>query len=376
MANLNFRVGLFPYVNSRSSAAGDIASDPLTAGLAMTWYVQKFVPNQNLTVNRLSFINSAATGVVNPSYFVGITTSLGVHGMYPYTSNNIAGSAGSLGFITSAITTRFSASTLPFEVAVNEVTLNKEESYWLALQLIARTAGGTFQFSGIEGESHLNRRHQTTLTNSTGTITALTEYDLVVPGYYSGTGTTKWYLASGTQVYNDAYVTYGGAAYYEFGAKFELNNFLVQELELDSVIFGNIYPIDSNTQFTCRLYDHNRSVIGTAITERAFTPSGGTVTERGNFNFYFVPPVKIRPDFTYTVGIIGTGNTAAGQFRVYANTGGDDRNDTMYVNKFIYVERLDSASPFDEISSGSEKYRANIFLNLMTSTPMRRNNGN
>lgn len=377
MANLYFNFGFLPYVNDLSDVAVDINEENTTGGLGGSWYVEKFVPNQDLIVNRAAFILGNVNGALNPSYFVGITTSLGPHGMFPYTSDGIAGSAGSLGFISASITSRFTASEFYFPVALpSNVNLLKGEPYWTALQVISRVSGGTFQFFTKDEQTIGRRGQQMMLQNSTGAVTILDRSGLVVLGYDSGSGNTIWYSRS-PYVGEDQYFPYHSQPYYEFGAKFEINDFKVQELFLDAVTFGNIYPVDSNTKFTCRLYDQQDSVVGIAITEQAFYPSGGAVTNRGNFIWYFVPPVRILPDYEYKIGIVATGNTAVGEHRRYIRTGGNEFNNGSLTTYCDFVERFSSNSSFGtSTTSDGEIHKANIFLNLRSSNKMRRGQGN
>lgn len=377
MGDLNFSWGALPYTTSLTDAPADIAESSFTGGLGGSWFAEKFIPNQDITVNRIAFILGAIGGVLNPSYFVGITTSLGPNGLYPYTSDGIAGSAGSLGFISSVITTRFTASESYFALALpSNLTLNRGVTYWLCNQTISRVSGGTFTFLAKSNVTRGSSTGSASVRQNAGTFTISDIEDAIIVGYDSGAGNTVWY-PKGPYVGDDIYFNTFGPAYYEFGAKFELNDFTTQELFLDAVTYGNLRPVDSNTKYTCRLYDQQDSVVGIAITEQAFIPSGGAATDAGNFVWYFIPPVRVLPNYEYKIGIVATGNTAAGQHRRFFRTGGNEYNDGSLVSYFDFVERSSSSSGFaTSTSTDGEKYKANIYLNFKTSTKMRRGQGN
>lgn len=386
MPTFNFEIGVAPYANNISDAQTDIQVSAVVVGTANSWYAEKIVFNQDTLVNRLGItLGPRPSGT--PSYFVGITTSLGPYGQYPYTSDNIAGSAGSLGFSTFVITSSNTQLERIIELPISpNFTFTKNVPYFLCIQTITRNTGN-FNFWGSSGQSALNRQNMAPYyTTGTGLSiwTSTVPRNIVVAGYDSGSGSTVWY-PQGHYVTDDSWIsatatgiTHRYTAFFEFGARFELNEINVPDLSLRYAKFANIFPIDSDDQYTCKLYDHRYDVVGIAITEKAIFASS-TVSDRGTFTFYFVPPVKIQSDFAYYLGISASGGTAtSATHRVFTRTGGDTMR-TQSTHYIDYIQRTNSGVAFTQsftATGASQKYIPSIFLGLSCSSSFRRNIGN
>lgn len=396
MGNIKLRVKFAPFFDAYSNSAADVGPSAIVAGAAASWIAEKVVFNKNTTVNRIGYTLGVLTN--NVSFFVGITTSLGPHGLYPYTDDGVPGSATSLGY--SVISNILTHSTIgsaaaggTFRVAslVNDFTFEKDVPYWLAVHPTAFISGN-FNFWGTATDTSLFRGHQTAIRRIGNTVlfsgTAVNNF--LTPGYYSGSGKTVYY-PMGHYAWNDSFNSTAAEGiinsnwflhklipYYEFGGRFELNDIGSQQLELSYVQYGTLYPVDSNIEYTCKLLDHRLDVVGIAITERPNVASA-TLTDRGIFTFYFVPKVKINPDYPYYLTFVATGGTACSSvYSVVARSGGRDMK-SQSSHYLDAVQRTSSTSSFeeDQLYFGDyQPYTPSIVLGISDFIPMRRGGGN
>ena len=390
---MELKLNFAPFALARGSLASDIQVSSQTAGTGGSWYAEKFVFGEDTTINRLGYVLGLSSS--NPSFIVGITTSYGPHGLFPATRDGVAGSAGSLAFSTSvfvsgtAQSNNLRALSLP-----SDFICLKDVSYWLAWQIIS-AASGTRSFWWTSSNHFMNRRSEAIVSNFVGVAgfgsidTTRIGKNIVVPGYYSGSGVTQWYpkghylgddsILSGTPTLNYFYHKLPGVTTYEFGGRFELNELGVQEIELQYIQWANVHPVDSNIDYTCRLYDYRHNIVGTAITERAIFASAAAA-DRGTMTFYFVPKIKLRTDFPYYLGLSASGGTACSAFhRVVSQSGGDTMR-SQSVHYLDYVQRTSFSSDFSEdqilIPGQVQKSLPGISLGITDFIPMRRNNGN
>lgn len=377
---LNFAPGLLAYSNSQT----DVQSNNIVVGVAGSWYAEKIVFNQDTTINKLGFTIGVLSGI--STCLVGITTSLGPYGLYPYTIDNVAGSAASLGFsvIAGAFTTNSQSNSFREVSLLNDFTCLKDVPYWLGIVSLGKpTAASNFNFFGSTDETLLTRGHQGSVNMvGTGVISGATQ-NILVPGYNSGSGKTSYY-PKGHFLWDDSFTgagnffTHKATSYYEFGGRFELNEIQSQQLELSYVQYGTIYPVDGDIEYTCKLYDHKHNIVGTAITERPNLASG-TLTDRGTFTFYFVPKIKINPDFPYYLTFTATGGTACSSVHRVITKSGNDNMRSQSTHYIDYIERTASGVAFSEdtiFRSDDQKYTPTISLGITDFISMRRGGGN
>lgn len=391
MGSYIFDLALSPYMLTLSNTATNFQPSIVTVGAAGSWYAEKVVFNQDTTINKLAFTLGLLGSGTAYTYFVGITTSLGPYGTHPYTIDNIAGSAASLGFSIATITQRNTASDNLFVVSLpNDFTCLKDVSYWLCLQTISR-ASTTFNFWTRGDAAASARRGQASMWfAAVGTGLSLVPAgsqpsSIVIAGYESSSGSSTWY-PQGDYVWDETFSSnqtlrhkFTEPSTYEFGARFEINDFQAQELNLHYVKYSNIFPIDSNIEYTCKLYDHRYQEVGIAITEKANYASA-TATDRGDMYWYFVPPKKISPDFAYYLGLSCSGGTASSSFHRVITKSGGDMMKNQYDHYCDYIERASSGIAFSQnityYSGQTQKWYPNIFLGVSVNKKMRRGNGN
>lgn len=388
MSEFNFEIGVPPYINVISNSQTNFQASAVIVGTANSWIAEKIVFNQDTTVNRLG-VTFGVRPTGTPVHIVGITTSLGPNGQFPYTIDGIVGSAASLGFSKSIITTRNTQLEQIFEFALDSnFTFLKNVPYFLCIQNYTRNTGSN-TFWGAPVTCGLNRANMGLLNTYLGfgvSFDITTGHNFIVAGYDSGLGNTIWY-PQGHYVTDDSFtsasatgLTHRYTSFFEFGARLELNDLNFQYLNLRYLKYSNIFPIDSNDQYTCKLYDHRYNEVGIAITEKAIFASGAA-NDRGSFTFYFVPKIKISTDYPYYIGISATGGTAtSATHRVLTRTGGETMR-TQNNHYFDYVFRTSSGSAFTQnflASGANQRYYPGILLGVSASSTnaMRRNNGN
>lgn len=375
MASLNLITSLGAFVNDLGKTGADIAYDTSSSTFAGvgSWIAQQFVYHKTIEVNTIAFATPGPTSASNLDITVGICTSVGTNGLYPSTQNNTVGSATTLNFVSNAnftYTNALASNILKVVSLSNSYIINNNDIVWFGAVVTSRTSG-SIQIGGFADDNYLGRYHNSILFYNQSGVQDSGEYRFYfVPGYYSGSGDTVWYMDMGNTAIDIAR-THGTSPYYEYGCEFEINDFITQTLDLQSFTFLGMNDKDGNTSYTCKIYDTNLNVIGIAQTEKGYGQTG-TANERHGYEFYFIPPIKINPDYKYIVGIAGTGFTTNTGFHntLYNNS---DILKSHYKQTNMYVFRTDPNSTFSNIGSTTS---VNCKFNFTASSKMNRSIGN
>ena len=306
------------------------------------WFAYKMIFSEETTINGFSYsIQSNIGGTFNLT--VGISTSLGPAGIFPYVTGGSelisnTGTAKTIDFIYSLTVSGFNTS-LPSGLGITNLlyvsgtafTLNPFTPYWIGAKVTSVTGTAPnvafYDMCNVQsGNNIINNVFHTeffyrTANSSPSNIggTHGNERVCFIPFYYdSGTGFTKYYNKFPVQV-DDISLTYNPSATpnagREFGSKFELNVFPIQDWTVSSIRFNYLRTAALDAQFTMRLYDEGddtsanssfANTIGTSntITWRDCGPQN--VTQPCSLEFFFNPPLKLRTNKTYFAGIAWT----------------------------------------------------------------------
>jgi hypothetical protein len=337
----------FNHFNTSSVVLAQNKTIALSSGIGRSlagldnWFAYKMIFSESTTINGFVYaVQSNIGGTFNLT--VGISTSLGPAGIFPYVTGGSelisnTGTAKTIdftySFAVSGFNTSFSSglgiSNLLY-VSGTAFTLNPFTPYWIGAKVTATTATAPntafYDLCNVQtGDNIINNVHHTEYfyraSNSPTTIggTHFNERVCFIPFYYdSGTGVTKFYNKFPVQV-DDALISYNPGATpnagREFGSRFELNIFPIQDWTVSSIRFNYVRSTAIDAQYTMRVYDEGSDIsanssfantIGTSniVTWRDCGPQ--LVTQPCSLEFFFNPPLKLRTNKTYFAGIAWT----------------------------------------------------------------------
>lgn len=378
------------FLSSTGNRVFNTSNNDKLAGMSTSgnWIVTGFRVGEPTVINGLRYtIHSSSVAGAALTGLVGITTSLGPNGLFPYEKNNnnlrvLAGSAKTVSFFY-AISQEFNdagAGESNFKYATGStITLEANTQYYAGIYISSVGIAGSIYFrcasTGLLYNSFASNNFNMTYQRSTGSAnTCIPDISLnIIPYYYNGS--TYDYYPFNSPNYARV-VDYTFLNYNEVGFFFELNEFGLQDIELEAIKIhhwrlnrplGSLYPI---------LYDgyNTNNVIATGITEYIInvTPQSNWGTPELNnsdYKLHFIPPVKIRPDYKYYVGIaISSGGSGFGDDFINLTWIDDARSN----HRFRYAVRQSAGGPVTE----SPLYTPVVSLYLGNSFSINRSIGN
>lgn len=350
------------------------------------WVVTGFRVGEPTVINGLRYtIHKTVGSGVAMAGLVGISTSLGPNGLFPYEISNILqnvtpGTAKTVGFFYQ-VSANFDSSSVGesnFRYATgSQTTLFPGIQYYAGIYISSVGTAGTIYFRASPTGDNYNTFHAETLIDtwqrSTGSSTTNFNGKLNIVPYYSVGSGYSYY-----PIVQPNFVELSDNAFWpkEPGFFFELNDFGVQDAELVAITLEKWRLYKNNASLWPILYDgyNTLQVIAIGITDylRNVTfnvPYGSPEAFESNYKLYFAPPVKIRPDYKYFVGIgISLG----------VNTDGQDNiqytwiDDAMCEHRFRMGFRAAAGFPATE----SPLYAPIVLLHLNDTFGINRSIGN
>jgi len=290
------------------------------------WVASKQVFTNSTEINGFVIqLDTRPSGNINLT--VGITTSLGPSGLFPYTIsqellNSNVGIAKTIAFeysITASLTT---GSTFGdnyeslIRLSGSAFTFQAYTPYWVGVRCDSADAGAACTLADMAnlnstgGNQYHVIRHSAyfqRLSSAIG-VTHTEEYMLAIPFYSNiSTGSTSYY--SKYPYINASYNTSLNNLGKEFGQLFEFNNFPLQDWTVPSITISYLDPgagTAYSAEYCMRLYDGPNfdNIVGTSITVYAHD---ATVPNfdlgPAEFEFLFNPPLRLRTNQTYFAGI-------------------------------------------------------------------------
>lgn len=314
----------FKITNSLLSAAKTISAQTSSFNQINDWSAYRFFVTEPTTINGFIIrLNATPTGT--NTLRVGITTSLGPNGMFPYVisnefMNSNVGTAKTIGgFEYSQTRSMTTSDTVPLiHISdLTEFTLQPYTAYWVGVQLSAVTSAGAFVLqdlcsipNGNVGYNLSDAQMAYQRLNAASGTTIIEDRILAVP-FYSSSGQTKYFSKHPVIVNQNARnvpTNMSGAK--EFGYRFEFNNLPIQDFEVRSITFGHMRTLTTDAEYCMRIYDGTNfdNLIGTGNTVKGFDTSsfGATYAAPAEWEFTFEPPLKLRTNKTYFAGIAWT----------------------------------------------------------------------
>lgn len=312
------------FINVPYSTRAGKGINPLTIGLSKVndWHAYQFFVTENTTINGFIYGISSFTGTgASLSVSVGISTSLGTNGIFPYTIGNQlittnAATAKTIAFeyeqslnLNTTLTTGLD--TIYTTTSASEYTLQAFTSYWVGMKVTSVGTAGTVNLYDMCNASSVTDNFLSNNVTScayqyrTGiAVTHEQEYILAIPIYSnSATGKTEYFQKYPVLLDNSTAIRYD--TYREFGYKFELNDFPVQDLDVQGFKFSFIRTNALDSQFTMRLYgDDFTTVLGTSQVVIGY--DWNNTNNSNEIEFVFDPVIKLRPNETYFAGISWT----------------------------------------------------------------------
>lgn len=302
------------------------------------WFAYNFDVSEPTEINGFIYNTSSFTGI--NVIHVGISTSLGQNGIFPYViseefMNSNTGIAKTIAFeyyLTDTVQTGSNSGlgNVSYLSSATGYTLNPHQTYWMGIKLEGTTGSLTVYDMAVLATTD-QIINTTVMANSfqrlnsvlSGISTVALENMIVVPTYTNpATGTTINYTKYPVLV-DDTFLQYNSATYNEFGLLFEFNVFPLQDWDVRSIIVDWIDTDQLSSEYCMRVYDGQNfdNLIGTGIT---LTPYDIQATIYGNpaeYEFIFNPPLKLRTNKTYFAGIAWTSSVAlaGAQARIYGN---------------------------------------------------------
>lgn len=299
------------------------------------WMAYKLYVSEPSNVNGFVFnLSAVPTGSMDVS--VGISTSLGPTGLFPYVisqefMNSNVGTAKTIAFeyeISTTINTSSSGGTgytfMTFISSATGYTLQPNNYYWVGMKVNSVGTPGSFltydmasftSQDNIMASTQSISRFQRLASASATTVSS--DFIMAIPfDYNASIGKTTYHMMYPFSL-DEIERTFNYAASpnlgREFGPLFELNNFPFQDWEVYSMNISFMrYQGTGNVQdpeFCMRIYDGPDyvNVVGTALTLNGydFQPTLSNLNSL-EFEFIFNPPVKLRSNKTYFAGIAFT----------------------------------------------------------------------
>lgn len=371
MTNFGLDFSIGNTIRSNFAIPGTVGPDSSTiAGGIGSFIASQFSYWKDLNINRLAIYHTnTSSGSI--SYNVGICTSLHPHGLFPSNTNNSVSIGNSLNF--SAVTnyTVSSSSSNYVSIALDSTySLAKYENIFLCAQVTARSGTIVGIFNAADFGNFLYNAGKSTI-NGTTSLTVGPSVPYIIPGYWSGSGDTEWYIDQSTIWSEDGRAN---NPLTEFGCEFEINDMGLQKIALEEFTWYGLEDYDGNTVYTCKLYDEDTNVIGTAITEKGYNQKflAASTNEGYYYTFYFIPPINISPNYKYIVGIAGTGYTTTTGQHFTTNNNASVING-IFIQNQVYVYRNSSNSAFQKIDNFTT---GNCAFKFNSSKKMRREIGN
>lgn len=319
----------FKIANQMTNAQKDITTVTSTFNQINDWWAYRFFVTEPTTINGFA-VRLSATPTGSNTLTVGITTSLGPNGVFPYVisnefMNSNVGTAKTIGGFVYTQTKTFTTSDTAGLISISdlsEFTLQPYVAYWVGCHLSAVTSAGAFILNDISLSGAFSCAYNSPdnslsflrLNSSVGTTIA-NDRIFAVP-FYSSAGQTKYYTKYPALPDDQARsVTVNMGNPREFGYKFEFNNFPIQDFEVRSITFGHMRVSSPDSEYCMRIYDGTNfdNLVGTGNTLKGYDISafGSTYGNHAEWEFIFEPPLKLRTNKTYYAGIAWTYPTVA-----------------------------------------------------------------
>lgn len=370
MGNLNWNTPVGNTIYSHFQAGSTVAISVISGASGIGSFIAKpFSYWKNIDINRVALWTNTQSGSGIVTYLVGICTSLHPHGLYPSNASNIIGSGSSLNFSSVTVHTHQTNTTNFIPIALNSTySLPLGSDIFIAAQTINRSGNPVVNFQGPDTNNYIGDTSNSVISSTTS-VSTNENVSYLIPGYWSGSGSTEWYIDS-TTIHTETNRNHANVPYYEFGCEFELNDFNTQSLNLEEFTWMGMEDYDGNTIYTCNVYDENTNIVGTALTEKAYGQTANLSVGYG-YIFHFIPPIEIRPNYKYVVGIAGTGQTTTTGVHFTTNSNVGTLND-VFTQRQTYAFRTSRTSAFSSLGDTS----ANCRFLFGTSSTMRRGQGN
>lgn len=316
-------VKMFQNVTSQSKAATSTNYLSVTNADTNFYKAYPITVSEPTTINGFAVQPGSSASALTSFWVAGISTSLGLNGISPYQFSGLPinqSSAGNsiffeygIGFTASSNTgmwTFFSFYAVTSSIAY---TMYPGNYYYVGLRHDRVTGTGLIDVSAqnIPGNFSGGSPFPAGYQNIGIAVTAITEQIGAIPLFYDSTSNTTTlynklpYFTASSSIRYDS-LPPSNARMREFGVLFELNDFPVQDFDLQVFKYGFVGARAPDQEFTMNIYEVDNyrtvNVVGTSIT--IFGSDLGSTGNNGNrLDFIFDPPLRLRADATYFAGV-------------------------------------------------------------------------
>lgn len=318
----------FLFLNNSQRGAKSITARATTGfNRQDVWGAYRFIVSEPTKITGLSYmVNTRPTAGFDRVVVGGISTSLGPNGIFPFTKDSVlmttnpAGTAKTISFEVETNSITITSGTTLFTIQsanfTSEYTLQPYVPYWIGFKALSGI--GTFTLrdltSAVQSDNlHGNLHARQSFIPDAGVGATITQDFIMALPYYTNPDTSQnEYFPKYPVCDEDQSATYNlgsaGNIGKEFGVKFELNDFYIQDWEVSSVIIDKIRVPGPDTELRLTIYEGTNFdvIVGSGMTLYGYDVGPTTVAQPLSWEWPFNPPLKLRTNKTYFAGIAWT----------------------------------------------------------------------